>query len=66
MYSAIKSSCHPVTGLAAGEYRIQIVQGPETHGISGLTGGATDVGQQEGIVESGVAGVDIRFVVEDV
>ena len=66
MYSAAECSCHAIPGLAAGKNRVQIVQGPETHGIPGLPGGAADMRQQEGVIEFAVARVNIRLVVVDV
>ncbi len=66
MYSTRGLSRHPIPRLPAGENRVQIVQGPETHGITGFAGSAADMRQQESVVEFRVARVDIRLAVEDV
>ena len=66
MYSTGRPSCHAIRRLPAGEYRVQIVQGPKTHGVAGFAGGAADMGQQESAVQLPVARVDVRLAVEDV
>ena len=52
--------------LSAGGNRVQIIQSPETHGVTSFAGSAADMRQQESVVEFPVARVDIRFAVEDV
>ncbi len=66
MYSTRGLSRHSIPRLPAGENRVQIVQGPETHGVTGFAGSAADMRQQESVVEFPVARVDIRLAVEDV
>jgi len=66
MYSTRGPSRHPIPRLPAGENRVQIVQGPESHGVAGLAGGAADMQQQECVVQLPVTRVDVRLAVEDV
>ncbi len=66
MYSTGRPSCHAIRRLPAGEYRVQIIQYPETHGVAGFAGGAADMGQRERVAQLPVARVDVRLAVEDV
>ncbi len=66
MYSTRGLSRHAIPRLPAGGNRVQIVQSPETHGVTSFAGSAADMRQQESVVEFPVARVDIRLAVEDV
>src|ERR1700723_4586918 len=52
-------------GLAR-EHRVNVVQSEHTHRGVRFQGGASDVRQQEGILQADVAGMNVRLALEDV
>ncbi len=59
-------SGHTVAGFTSGEDGIQIIECPESHGVSGFLGSAADVRHQEHVGQLPVFRINVRFIIVNV
>src|SRR5262245_20961503 len=62
----LAGSHQPVRRRLPCEERVEVVEALEAHGVARLDGGAAEMGQEEGVLEAAIAGVELRLVFEDV